>query len=263
MDNKNENVKSNSKLLETIKKKKILFIIVLFIIIAIGTFFILRNKMTAEETVSKFMYLVENKEYEKAKKLANEELEHLDLLANVKPSNLTFKFSKDKKEAVSVLLEEEISQTKLNVELDKTIMGWKIKDFNVSTELIEPQEIEDRLKSGEEVSDIQLLYWGESDVSSKDEIAEYVKDNGTVAVIFAEIMKAQEYDKANELYQVLSKDKESLTIEQLKKYNWDNYEIQSNLQVIENMNSIIIKLDNKTVGMMITGKKILMITKVQ
>ena len=44
---------------------------------------------------------------------------------------------------------------------------------------------EDRLKNGEKISDIQLLYWGESDIASKDEIAEYATNNGIVALIFA------------------------------------------------------------------------------
>lgn len=159
MDNKDENKKDSVKILEMIKKRKILFIILFIIIIALVAFFILRNKMTAEETVSKFMYLVENKEYEKAKKLTSEELEHLDLLSNVKPSKLSFKFTEDKKEAETLFFEEGISQTKLYIELDKTIMGWKIKKFYTTTELIDLQEIEDRMKSGEEVSDDQLWYW--------------------------------------------------------------------------------------------------------
>lgn len=238
-------------------------VILIIILIAVIVVFALRNKMTAEETVSRFMYLIENKEYEEAKKLCSGTLEKLDIVSNLKPSKLNFKFSENKTEATSVLLEEDIETTNMNLRLKNTLMGWKIENYEVTTNLIEPQEIEDRLKDNKEVSDIQLLYWGESDIASKDEIAEYVKDNGVVALIFAETMKEQKYDKANELYQPIGK--EDLTVEQLKEYNWNNYEIGDTFNIIEgpkgNFSSTTIKLEDKKVWIYVAGRQIMSVTK--
>ena len=44
-------------------------IIVVIALITTVLIFTQRNNLTPEETLSKFMYLIENKEYEKAKKL--------------------------------------------------------------------------------------------------------------------------------------------------------------------------------------------------
>lgn len=233
-------------------------IIILIAIIVIISIFILRNKLTSEETVSRFMYLVENKNYEEAKKLCDNDLEKLDILSNVKPSNLTFTFSEDKKNATSTLLEEEIEVTKLNVTLKNTIMGWKIQNYEVTTDLIEPQEIEDRLKTGKNVTDIQLLYWGESDIASKDEIAQYIEDNAMVAMIFAETMKAKNYDKANEMYKVISEN--DLTVDNLQEYDWSNYEITSNFKIMEGPNgdfsSITIQFENKKIWIYVSARQI-------
>lgn len=236
---------------------------VIIVILAIISILVLRNNMTAEETVSKFMYLIENKDYEKAKKLCSKQLEHLDLLANIKPSSLSFKFSEDKKEAKSVLLEEEIKVTKLNVKLEHTLMGYKIKDFNVTVEAMEPQKIEDRLNNGESVTDVQLLYWAESEIANKEKIKKYAKDNGMVAVVFLTAMKEQNYDKASELYQPIAET--HLTVEQLKEYNWDNPEILYNFEIMKgttgNLNGINIKIDNEELYMLVAGKEIMGITK--
>lgn len=233
--------------------------LIVIIIIAIVSITILKNKLTAEETVSKFMYLIENKEYEEAKKLCNNDLEKLDILSNLKPSNLTFEFSKDNKNATTTLLEQEIEVTKLNVKLENTILGWKIQNYEVVTDLINPQEIEDRLKSGKNVTDIQLLYWGESDVANKDEIAQYIENNTIVAMIFAETMKAQHYTKAEELYKPITE--KELTIEKLKEYDWENYEIVSNFEIINNLNGITIKLGEKEIYIYIANGKITGIMK--
>lgn len=233
-------------------------IIAVVLLIILSTIFIIRNKMTPEETVSKFMYLIEKKEYEEAKKLSSKNLEKLDIISNLKPTNLIFEFSKEKKEATSILLEEDIEVTNMNIKLKNTILGWKIEDYEVVTELIKPQIIEDRLKRGKKVSDIQLLYWGESDLANKEEIAEYITDNYMVAMIFAETMKAKNYDKANELYQPIT-DK-NLTIEQLKEYNWNNYKIINNFEMMKgtkgDLNCITIELDNKKIWIYVAGKQI-------
>lgn len=231
-------------------------ILILFVNIVL-----LSNKMTPEETVSKFMYLIENKEYEKAKKLSNGKLEMLDILSGIKPSNLIFDFSEDKKSATAVVLEDEIETTNINIIMQNTLLGWKIQSYKIITDLIDPQILENRLKSGKTLSDVQLLYWGESEIASKDEIAEYAKDNAMVAMIFAETMKAQKYDKANELYHVTSE--KDLTINNLKEYNWHNYKMVQNLEIMKTttggFNSITIKLENKNIWVYIAGKKIISI----
>ena len=252
--------------MEKIKNKKIVIIVLIVIIVVIAMFFIaitiFKNKLTPEETVSKFMYLIENKEYEEAKKLCKNDLDKLEVLSNINPSNLLFEFSDDKEEAIATLLENEIEVTNMKIELKKSLLGWKIEKYDIITDLIDPQTIEDRLKDGKDVTDIQLLYWGESNVSSKDEIAQYIKDNGTVAIIFAESMKDENYDKVNEMYQ--SDLEKSLTIEQLKEYNWENYEITSNFEMLKgttgSLNGITIKLDDRNLYIFIAGGKIISIT---
>ena len=240
----------------------VLVLVVILLIISI-LIFISRNKMSPEETVSKFMYLVENKQFEEAKKLCDGKQEHLDLLSNVKPSDLTFQYSDGKKNAKAVLLEEEIETTNLNVEMKNTILGWKIKKYEVITDLIPPQEIEDRLIAGKSVTDIQLLYWGESDVASKDEIAEYATSNAMVAMIFSEMLKHEKYDKANELYERISE--QDLTVEQLKEYNWSNYEIMNTFKIMDGgeeglyFSSTTVKLENKKIWIYIAGKSIMSI----
>lgn len=243
--------------MENIKKinKKwwiLIGIILLIIVITLCIIFTVRNKMTPEETVSRFMYLIENKEYEKAKKLCIENLEKLDVLSNIKPSNLSFNFTQDKKNATATILEDEIEVTNMNIEIKNTLLGWKIRNYNIETDLIEPQTIEDRIKSGKTVSNIQLLYWGESDVASKDEIKEYIEDNLTVAMIFAEAMKEQKYDKANELYAVISES--DLSVDNLKEYNWNNYKITNNFEIMNNFNSVTVELDNKKIWIYVAGK---------
>lgn len=223
--------------------------------------FALRNKLTPEETISRFMYLIENKEYEEAKKLSEGSLEKLDVLSNIKPSSLTFNFSEDKKNATSVILENEIESTNMNIVMKNTLLGWRIQSYEVITDLIEPQIIEDRLKQNKTVSDIQLLYWGESNVASKDEIAEYAKDNAMVAIIFAETMKAKNYNKANEMYEVISE--QDLSVNNLKEYNWEDYEIINNFKIMEgpkgDFNSVTIKVGEKKVWVYVAGKQIISI----
>lgn len=231
------------------------------ITIIVITIYSISNKMTPEETVSKFMYLVENKQYEEAKKLSDGKLEYLDVLSNIKPSDLRFEFTEDKKIATTILIEEELIVTKMKVQLKNTIMGWKIESYKVNEEPINPQTIENRLKEGKKVTDIQLLYWGESDVSTKEEIKEYIEKNEIVAIIFAETMKSKNYDKANELYQPVGEI--SLTVEQLKQYDWNNYEITSNLEVMKgpkgDLNSIRVKIGNKELGILIAARSIVSI----
>lgn len=237
----------------------IFFILIGILIVILLSFFLLRNRMTPEETVSRFMYLVENKDYNKAKKLCDTELKHLDLLSNIKPSKLTFDFSEDKKNGKSILLEKDIEETTLNIEMKNTILGWKIHSYDVKTELIEPNKIEERLKHGENISDIQLLYWGESDEATKDEIEEYVKNNTMVALIFCETMKNKNYDKAIEMYKPRLND--VLTIEQLKEYKWDDYKIENNFELLKNVNSMTIKLETNKITISIANGTIMFIIK--
>lgn len=124
-----------------------------------------------------------------------------------------------------------------------------------NTELIELQKIEDKLKQGQYVSDLQILDWGKSKISSKDEIKKYANDNALVALIFIETMKDKNYNKATELYEQI--DKNSLSIEDLKDYNWDNYEIVNNFEIMENLNCITINLEGKKIWIYVTGNEII------
>lgn len=234
-----------------------LWIGIIIVVLIIGGIIIvaLRSKMTPEETVNKFMYLIENKQYEEAKKLSTGNLEKLDIISNLNPSNLTFIFSEDKKEATGTLLENGIETTNMNLKLKKTLTGWKIDNYEVVTNFIDPQIIEDRLKEGKTVTDIQLLYWGQSNVSTKEKIAQYVKDNGLTALIFIETMKNKNYNKASTLYQPIVKT--DLTVEELKEYNWDNYNVKSNFELITNYNCITIELDKKELWIYVAGDTIM------
>lgn len=242
--------------------KKWWFVLIIIIIIIILTVFIMictfRNKLSPEETLSKFMYLIENKEYEKAKKLASRDIEHLDLLSNIEPSNLYFEFSDDKKSATSILEDKDLESTVMNVKLNKTILGWKVEDFSVETKPIDSQRIEDKLKNGDEISDSQLFYWAYSDEASKEEMSEYIKDNTIIAFIFAQAMNLKNYDKINEMYQPSTE--KDLTVEKLKEYDWDNYEIIDTFKIIEgpkgDLTGTTIQLGDKKIYIYIAGGKI-------
>lgn len=246
------------------EKKKIkkwqvsLGILILAVILITVTALILKNSLTPEETLSKFMYLIENKQYEEAKKLCSKPLENLDVLSSIKPNDLTFDFAEDKKSAISTILEDEIEVTNMHIEMDNTLLGWRIKGYEIIIDLIEPQVIEDRIKQNKIVSDIQLMYWAESDIATKDEIVEYAKDNLMVVIIFAETMKEQKYDKANQLYTVISE--QDLNIERLKEYNWENYDIVDNFEIMKSPNggfsSVTVKLEEKKLWLYVAGKQI-------
>lgn len=242
-------------------------IIVVIALITTVLIFTQRNNLTPEETLSKFMYLIENKEYEKAKKLCSNNLENLETVSNLKPSNLSFTFSKDKKDATCILLEDEIEFTTMNVKMKNTITGWKIESYKVLTDLADPQIFEDRLKNGEKISNIQLLYWGESDIASKDEIAEYATNNGIVALIFAETMKTKNYNKAKGMYDDTNAGEKDLTIEQLKLYNWDNYKITNNFKILEgpkgDFTTSTVQLDDKELYIYIAGKKVITVMELK
>lgn len=154
------------------KKKNILknwklwiVVIVIIILVILISILILRNKMTPEETVSKFMYLIENKEYEKAKKLSNGKLEMLDVLSNIKPSSLTFNFSEDKKEAKSIIMEDDdtVEMTTMYIKLNNTILGWKISSYTVETDFIPQNILQKRMDEGKELSQNEFFYWGISE----------------------------------------------------------------------------------------------------
>lgn len=235
-------------------KRGLIIIVIIMLLLSMIVLFARRNNRTPEETVSKFMHLVENKEYEKANKLCSNKLEKLDILSNIKPSNLVFYFSNDKKKATATVLEDETMCTNINIIMEKTLLGWKIEQYDITEDEINPQVIEDRLMQNASVSDVQLLYWAQSDVSSKEEIKKYAKNNAMVALIFANSMKAQDYNKATELYQPI--EEKSLTVEQLKSFNWDNYEIDSNFELIDNFNCITINIEGKKIGIYVSGKNI-------
>lgn len=55
--------------MKKIYKKWWFYLILLILLIISFVIILLRNNLTPEETVSKFMYLIENKEYEKAKNI--------------------------------------------------------------------------------------------------------------------------------------------------------------------------------------------------
>lgn len=248
-------------------KKKIIFIIItillILLVVTAVAINVLRNKMTPEETLSKFMYLIENKEYEKAKKLCSSDLEKLDILSNIKPTNFSFDFSEDKKEAEATILENEetLEISKMYVYLDKSILGWKINKYKVETNLISGETIQKRLDNNEQVSDLYLLHWAMQDTTSAEDISKYAKDNTMVALIFAENMKNKQYNKANEMYKPTGE--ESLTIEKLKDYTWNDYEIVNNFKMVEgpkgDLTCVTIKTENKKLWLYVAGKSIIVV----
>ena len=219
------------------EKKKILknwklwvgVIIVILICVTISIF-ILRNKLTPEETVSRFMYLVENKNYEEAKQLCNGDLEKLEILSKINPSNFTFEFSENKKNAETIILEDEETAevTKMYIELDSTVLGWKIKEYNVITDFIAQEVVQERLEKNEKVSDSQFLCWAISDKTKIEDISKYAEDNLIILTLFADFMKDGKYEKAMQLYKPINSDlgnAKELNEEEIKKFNWEDYSI--------------------------------------
>ena len=165
-------------------------------LIACISIFALSNKLTAEETVSKFMYLIENKQYEKAKKLCSENIEKLELLSNIKPANLNFKYSEDKKNATTVLLENEetAEMTTMNIELNNSLLGWKIKNYIVNTDYIPQSVLQARLENNQEISQSEFFLWAIYEETKAEDISKYAEDNLVVLTLFAQLMKEQKYD---------------------------------------------------------------------
>lgn len=199
-------------------------------LIACISIFALRNKLTAEETVSKFMYLIENKQYEEAKKISNKKLEKLDLLSNIKPSNLNFEYSEDKKNATSVLLEdkETAEMTTMYIELENSLLGWKIKDYTVNTDLIPQSILQARLENNEEISQSEFFLWAIYEETKAEDISKYAEDNLVILTLFAQLMKEQKYDKAMKLYKPINSELgngRELSEDEIKEFDWSNYNI--------------------------------------
>lgn len=230
-------------------------VVVLLITIITVSISILKNKLTPEETVSKFMYLIENKEYENAKKLCSNDLDKLDILSNIKPSNLVFEFSEDKKSAETIILEnkETAEVTKLYAKLDNTILGWKIKEYNIITDLIEREVVQERLENNKTVSNSQFLCWAISDKTKTEDISKYAKDNLIILTLFANFMKEQKYEKAFKLYKRMSIDVYNgieLSEQEIKDFEWNDYIISDNVEV-GGANVFIIKDNRNTINVMI------------
>lgn len=243
--------------MENKRKLAIIFssIIVLIILISVIVTMLLRNNLSPEETVSKFMYLVETKEYEKAKKLAKGNIDKLDVVSNINPSKLTFNFSEDKKEAETILATDKdmATETKMIVSLDNTILGWKIKDYEVVTDFIDPQTIQEKLENGEEVSDGEFIHWAISESTDPQNIPIYASDNSKILILFAHFMSNGEYEKAEKLRKPINVNSEvmnELTEEEIKEFNWSNYNIIDSLDTF-GMTTFIINDINKKISVFI------------
>ncbi len=234
-------------------------IVVIILIIAGITIFALRNNLTPEETVSKFMYLIENKEYEKAKKLCSGKLEYLDLLSNTKPSNLRFEYSEDKKNATSVLLEDKETAeiTKMYVELSNSLLGWKIKSYTVNTGLIPQAELQTRLENGEDISESEFLLWASHEETKVEDISKYATDDLMILIIFADFMKDKSIEKAMKLYEPLNIQTSpyftELKEEEIKEFNWSDYSIINS----SGNGTYIISDGKKEITIMITNDNII------
>lgn len=230
-------------------------ILIAILIIVVIIIFTLRNKLTPEETVSRFMYLIENKEYENAKKLSSKKLEYLDLLSNIKPSSLSFKFSEDKKNATAVVLEdkETAEMTNLYVELDNSILGWKIENYTINTDFIPQSVLQNRLENRESISESEFLLWALYDETDGEDISKYAEDNLTILTLFANFMKEQKYEKAFKLYKRMSIDVYNgieLSEQEIKDFEWNDYIISNNVE-LGGANVFIIKDNRNTINVMI------------
>lgn len=211
---------------------------IVLLLIGIGIF-ISRNKLTPEETVSKFMYLIENKQYEGAKKLCSGNLEKLDVLSNIKPSNLSFEYSKDKKSATSVLYEnkETAEMTTIHIELDNSLLGWKIKSYTVNTDLIPQTILQARLENNEAISQSEFLLWAIYEETKSEDISKYAEDNLVILTLFAQLMKEQKYDKAMKLYKPINSELgngRELSEDEIKEFDWSNYNIYNSTGLFRN-----------------------------
>lgn len=243
------------------EKKKIfkdwrVWIAVLAIVLLVGIgIFLLRNKLTPQETVSKFMYLIENKEYEKAKRLCSGNLEKLDLLSNIKPSSLTFKFSDNKKEATSILLEDKETAeiTTMHIKLSNSLLGWKIKSYNVNTDLIPQSLLQERLESGENLSQNEFLLWAIYEETTSEDISKYAKDNLIILTLFAQLMKEQKYEKAMKLYKPINSELNNgreLSENEIKEFDWSNYNIYNTTEFF-GINTYMINNYSKKINVMV------------
>lgn len=239
-------------------KKKIIIATVIVLLIALVvcviTVNVLKNKMTPEETLSRFMYLIENKEYDKAKKLCSSDLEKLDVLSNIKPTNFSFDFSEDKKEAEATILENEetLEISKMYVYLDKSYLGWKINKYKVETEMIDSELIQNRLDEGKQVSDLYLLYWAMSDKTNVDDIVKYAKDNTMILTLFSKFASEKNEKK---MYGLYKKGETAvgteLTKEEINDFDWENYDITFNTEFI-GITSFTLKDNNKEIKVMLS-----------
>jgi hypothetical protein len=230
-----------------------IFIIVLTVTgICIFTF---RNKLTPEETLSRFLYLIETKNYSEAKKLCSEKLEYLDLLSNIKPANLTFKYSDDKRKATSVLLEnkETAEMTTMYVELNNSLMGWKIKKYTINTDFISQSILQERLENNEEISQNEFLLWALSDETKAEDISKYANDNLIVLTLFADFMKNKLYDKAMKLYKPINSElynAKELSENEMKEFDWGDYNIYNHTEFL-GINTYMIRNNDKKINVMI------------
>ena len=245
--------------MEEKQKRKPIFIILILavlVIILLGITIVTLNKntMTPEETLSRFMYLIENKDYEEAKKLTNGTLEKLEVLSQIKPSELTFDFSEDKRKATSKLLEKELETTNIYVNLTNNLLGWKIDDYEVITEPINPQEIENKMEHNETVSSTQFLYWGSSKLATKDKIAKYAENNIQVATLFINAISNGDWKKVKDIY--VPPFDFSLSIEDLKELDWNDYEVLEAYEPSYGTYNVILQFSSKKIVIRVYNKEI-------
>lgn len=238
------------------KNWKLYGIVVVAILIVVGiTIFALRSNLTPEETISKFMHLIENKEYEKAKKLCSGKLEYLDSLSNIKPSNLRFEYSEDKKNATSVLLEdkETAEMTTMYVELNNSLLGWKIKSYTVNTDLIPQSILQARLEDDEDISESEFLLWALYEETSTEDISKYAEDNLIILTLFSQMMKEKQYERAMKLYKPIGNEiynGRELSEEEIKEFDWANCNIYNSTELL-GINTYMINNYDKKVNVMI------------
>ncbi len=224
-------------------------------LIACISIFALRNKLTAEETVSKFMYLIENKQYEKAKKLCSGNIEKLELLSNIKPANLNFKYSEDKKNATTILFEDEetAEMTTMNIELNNSLLGWKIKNYIVNTDYIPQTVLQARLENNQEISQSEFFLWAIYEETKAEDISKYAEDNLVVLTLFAQLMKEQKYDKAMKLYKPINSELgngRELSEHEIKEFDWSNYNIYNSTGFF-GINTYMINNHDKKINVMV------------
>ena len=139
------------------------------------------------------------------------------------------------------------------VELNNSLLGWKIKSYTINTGLIPQSELQARLENNEDVSESEFLLWALYEETKIEDISKYAEDNLIVLTLFSQMLKEKQYERAMSLYKPIGSELyngRELSEKEIKEFDWSNYNIYNSTEFL-GMNTYMINCYDKKINVMI------------